>query len=256
MKKTLFTVCLFFVYIGLFAQLTPASFQYVGHKLPYQIIYPDNYDSTKRYPLIVFLHGAGERGNDNEKQMIHGKQFFLDNFKANYPAIVIAPQCPAADYWSNVQRNEIAGKSQFVFGVTDKPTHSMETVIGLINWWLSSGLVDTDRVYAGGLSMGGMGTFELLWRMPNTFAAAFPICGGSSYDKMSIYAKNTAVWIFHGDADDVVPPDFSRNAFRKLKELDCDVKYTEYPGVNHGSWHNAFAEKDLVSWLFSHKKSN
>lgn len=255
MKKTFFIFCFLLFSSGLFAQFTSASFQYIGYKLPYQVMYPENYDSSKRYPLIVFLHGAGERGNDNQKQLFHGKQFLIDNFKVDYPAIVIAPQCPADDYWSNVLRNEIDGKTYFTFGITDNATRSMETLVGLINWWLSSGLIDTGQVYAGGLSMGGMGTFELLWRMPNTFAAAFPICGGTSLDKLSLYADNTAIWIFHGEVDNVVSPDFSRKAFQKLKELGCDVKYTEYEGVNHGSWNNVFAEKELIPWLFNHKKN-
>lgn len=253
MKRIILVLSCMLFAVSLAAQFTPASFQSIGHKLPYQIMYPENYDASKRYPLVVFLHGAGERGNDNEKQLVHGKQFLIDNFSSQYPAIVIAPQCPADDYWANVQRNQIGDKSSFVFGISDKSTRSMEVLIDLVNWWLSSGLVKTDQVYVGGLSMGGMGTFELLWRMPNTFAAAFPICGGTAMDIMGLYANHTAVWIFHGEVDDVVSPDFSRNAYQRLKNLGCDVKYTEYEGVNHGSWNNAFVEKDLVPWLFSHK---
>jgi predicted peptidase len=254
MKKITLLFSFMLCVLNIFAQFIPASFQHVGNKIPYQIMYPEGYDATKRYPLVVFLHGAGERGDDNEKQFIHGKQFLIDNFRTNYPAIVIAPQCPVDDYWANVQRNQIGNKSQFTFGISDKPTRTMETLVDLINWWISSGLVKTDQIYVGGLSMGGMGTFELLWRMPGTFAAAFPICGGTSIDKMPLYANNTAVWIYHGEVDDVVSPDFSRKAHQKLKELGCDVKYTEYKGVNHGSWVNVFAEKDLVPWLFSHQK--
>lgn len=253
MKKTFLIFSFLLCTVGLLAQFTPASFQHIGHRLPYQVMYPENYDASKQYPLVVFLHGAGERGNDNEKQLVHGRQFLIDNFSSKYPAIVIAPQCPADDYWANVQRNQIGDKSSFVFGVSDKPTRSMETLTDLVNWWIFSGLVKRDQVYVGGLSMGGMGTFELLWRMPNTFAAAFPICGGTAMDKMGLYVNNTAVWIFHGEVDDVVSPNFSRDAYQRLKDLGCDVKYTEYEGVNHGSWNNVFAEKDLVPWLFSHQ---
>lgn len=255
MKKLLFTAVLLFFSINyIFAQFESASFQSVGKKLPYKIMFPDNYDQSKQYPLVILLHGAGERGNDNESQLTHGKQFLVDNFKAKYPSIVIVPQCPSEDYWANVQRHEIAGKSTFTFGVTDEATQTMKTLVTLIDSWLTSGKVDTKRVYVGGLSMGGMGTFELLWRMPNVFAAAFPICGGSALDKMDLYAKHTAVWIFHGDADNVVSPLLSRKAYQHLKDLGCDVKYTEYEGVGHNSWNNVFAEKDLVSWLFQHSK--
>ena len=98
----------------------------------------------------------------------------------------------------------------------------------LVKDWLSSGKVDANRVYIGGLSIGGMGTLELLWRMPQTFAAAFPICGGGDLNKLPIYAKNTAVWLFHGDEDSIVPVENSRSIYNRLKELGCDVEYTEY----------------------------
>ena len=236
------------------AQFVSASYQHIGNKIPYRVMYPKNYDASIQYPLLVFLHGAGERGNDNEKQLVHGEQFLIDNFNVKYPAIVIIPQCPDDNYWANVQRSEIDGKVEYAFGLSDEPTHSMKMLTTLIDYWLASGKVDTRKVYAGGLSMGGMGTFELLWRRPNTFAAAFPICGGTSIDKLNLYATNTAVWIFHGDLDQVVPVQFSQKAYQILKNLGCDVRYTEYEGVKHNSWDNAFKEVELAPWLFSHSK--
>lgn len=236
-----------------FAQFKSASYQLKGHILPYQIMFPENYDAAKRYPLIVFLHGGGERGNDNQKQLTHGKQFLIDNFYSKYPAIVIAPQCPANSYWANVERHQL-DKTEFIFGVTNDATQPMNTLMALINNWLSSGKVDLTRVYAGGLSMGGMGTFELLWRMPHTFAAAFPICGGADLSKLPLYAQNTAVWVFHGEVDAVVPVENSRSVYKRLKELGADVEYTEYKGVNHNSWDNVFQEKTLGDWLFKYSK--
>lgn len=225
-----------------------------GFTLPYQVMYPDNYDATKQYPLLVMLHGAGERGDDNQKQLTHGKEFLTSNFLSDYPAIVIAPQCPANNYWANVVRHQIDDKMTLTFGLADQPTQPMSTLVSLIQDWLSSGKVDVNRVYVGGLSMGGMGTLELIWRMPQTFAAAFPICGGGDLSKLPTYSKHTAVWLFHGDDDSVVPVENSRQIYNKLKELGCDVEYTEYKGVNHGSWVNAFQEKGLASWLFKHMK--
>lgn len=254
MRKIILTFALLLTCtIALNAQFTKASFQLEGHKLPYQIMYPEGYDSSKRYPLVVFLHGAGERGDDNERQLTHGKQFLIDNFRSKYPAIVIAPQCPSNSWWTNARRNDMDGKLTFTFGYTDTESESMHVLTHLVGFWLSSGSVDLSRVYVGGLSMGGMGTFELLWRMPYVFAAAFPICGGSSIDKMPLYAKNTALWVFHGSADSVVPVDFSRKAVKELQSLGCEVKYTEYEGVDHNSWDNAFNEKDLPKWIFQHK---
>lgn len=254
MKKSIFTLIFLIFSLFSYAQFKNASFMINGHTLPYQIMYPENYDETKAYPLVVFLHGAGERGNDNQKQLTHGKQFLIDNFHLAHPSIVIAPQCPTDSYWANVMRHQIDNKMTLTFGVSDSPTQPMNTLMALIQYWLSSEKIDTGKVYVGGLSMGGMGTLELLWRMPRTFTAAFPICGGADLSKLSLYAKNTAVWIFHGSDDSVVPAQNSRDIYKNLKELGCDTEYTEYEGVNHNSWDNAFQEKDLATWLFTHTK--
>lgn len=254
MKKIFTTNLLLLSVITLFAQFQPASFTINGNTLPYRIMFPENYDETKQYPLVLFLHGAGERGNDNEKQLTHGKQFLIDNFHRQNPAIVIVPQCPATNYWSNVCRSEVNGKFEFIFGLYDTPTVAMQTLMDLVNYWVQSGYVNRSQVYVGGLSMGSMGTFELLWRMPQTFAAAFPICGGADVKKLHLFAKNTALWIFHGDADSVVPVQFSRTIYSELKKMGCDVRYTEYKDINHNSWDNVFQEKTLGSWLFHFKR--
>lgn len=250
MKKIIYILILSILASNCFAQFKDGSFMIDGFTLPYKVMYPQNYDQNKTYPLVVFLHGAGERGNDNESQLTHGKQFLIDNFSERYPAIVIAPQCPQGNFWANVKRHQNGLGVNFSFNSTESPTSAMKTLASLIEDWLSSGLVDTRKVYVGGLSMGGMGTFELLWRMPNTFAAAFPICGGGDVEKAKLYAKNTAVWIFHGSDDSVVPVERSREIYKELKKQGSKVKYTEYEGVNHNSWDNTFQEKELAPWLF------
>lgn len=254
MKTRIILIGLLLCTIFTHGQFQKASFQINGTILPYQVSFPENYDETKKYPLLVFLHGAGERGNNNESQLIHGKDFLLQNTQKNYPAIVIAPQCPADSYWSNVKRHSLAGKTTFTYGESDQATEAMDILIALINDWLSSGKVDLSRVYVGGLSMGGMGTFELLWRMPNTFAAGFPICGGGDLSKTERFARTTAVWLFHGSKDSIVPSTNSQNIYANLKALGCDVNYTEYEGVDHNSWDNVFQENGLFAWLFSHKR--
>jgi predicted peptidase len=252
--KQIHFIYLFFLFPFLLnAQFTPASYQIQGKILKYQVMFPEGYSENKPYPLLVFLHGAGERGDDNEKQLTHGKQFLIDNFHSKFPAIVIAPQCPADDYWANVERHQIGDSYSFRFGATDQPTTSMQVLEELIRNWIKSGKVDKSKVYVGGLSMGGMGTLELLWRLPQTFAAAFPICGGADLNKLPLYSKNTSVWLFHGDADAIVPVESSQKAYKRLKQLGCDVKYTEYKGINHNSWDSVFVEKDLAAWLFSQK---
>lgn len=256
MKKIIFSFTLvFFSFIYGFAQFVDGRFMYEGMDLPYKISFPDNYDKNKQYPLLVFLHGAGERGNDNEKQLIHGRDFILNNTKEKYPAIVIVPQCPETSYWSNVKSNNIIGLERtFDFGASDKPSESMQILMALINDWITSGKVDKKQVYAGGLSMGGMGTFELLWRMPDTFAAAFPICGGGDIQKVLNSTENVPLWIFHGGDDPVVPVSLSQQMYKALKDQGRDVKYTEYPGVGHDSWDNVFQEDGLFPWLFGYKK--
>lgn len=252
MRKFCFIFLLVLSTFSINAQFISASYQFGGKILKYQLMLPEGYSESKKYPLILFLHGAGERGSDNEKQLTHGKQFLIDNFHSKSSSIVIVPQCPDDDYWANVERHQIGDKITFSFNGGDEPTESMFVLKHLVYNWLTSGKVDKSQVYVGGLSMGGMGTFELLWRMPKVFAAAFVICGGVDVKKLPLFAKNTALWLFHGDSDSVVPVDNSRSNYKRLQALGCDVKYTEYKGVNHNSWDSAFVEKQLPSWLFSH----
>lgn len=253
MKKTIILSFLFLVCVAFAgrAQFQPASFTVNGFTLPYQVLFPQGYDESKAYPLVLFLHGAGERGDDNQKQLANGKDFLVNHFSSEYPAIVIVPQCPSGSYWADVIRHQVGSRMSFGFGIGE-PTAPMRTLMLLVQDWLSSGKVDIHRIYVGGLSMGGMGTLEILWRMPQVFAAAFPICGGGETNRLPAYAKHTAVWLFHGADDSVVPVRFSREIAAKLKELGGEVKYTEYPGIDHNSWDQAFLEKDLVPWLFKH----
>lgn len=225
--------------------------------LRYRILYPVNYQAGKKYPLIMFLHGSGERGNTNEAQLIHGGKLFADSaLRQQFPAFVVVPQCPGTDFWARLKRdpekNDSLGKFRFDSNLPIGP--SLSLVSQLLDSLVATKTVNKKQVYLGGLSMGGMGTFELLWRKPNFFAAAFPICGGGDAGKVSIYGKKFPVWIFHGDNDQVVPVSNSRLMKNALIAAGAKVKYTEYPGVGHNSWDNAFAEAELLPWLFKQKK--
>lgn len=228
-----------------------------GDTLPYRVLLPPDYDSSRKYPILFFLHGAGERGRDNEKQLVHGGRLFLDpQLRAKYPAIIIAPQCAATDYWSNVLRiHDAKGKRTFHFLAKGAPTVYMQLLEQLVTYCLNNYPVKKNQVYAGGLSMGGMGTFELVRRMPGRFAAAFAICGGADTATAKII-HNCAWWIFHGKQDNVVPPAFSENMAEALRRYQSDVRITLYPKANHNSWDSAFAEPELLPWLFSKKLSN
>lgn len=222
-----------------------------GTVLPYRVLWPAGYekDGAQKYPLLLFLHGAGERGNDNALQLVHGSELFLQQ-QADYPAIVVMPQCAKDDYWA--QMTQVGDQRYFSFA--EIPNPSMGAVIELLEHFLAEEAIATDQVYLMGLSMGGMGTFELLARKPDTFAAAVPICGGTNPALLPIYADKVPLWIFHGEDDKVVLVEQSRRVVKRLEELGHSPRYTEYPGVNHNSWDNAFAEPDLLSWLFSHRK--
>jgi predicted peptidase len=228
--------------------------------LNYRILYPSKYDVNKKYPLIIFLHGGGERGFDNSKQLIHGSRLFLDSTnRVKFPAFVIFPQCPPNNTWSVVKREPPPGGDslgRFSFVSDTAPRQPMALVMELLDSLVQTPQVDTQQIYLGGLSMGGMGTFELLWRRPGLFAAAFPICGAGDPTKVDRYARNFPVWVFHGGADSVVPVSNSRLMVNKLREAGARVTYNEYPGVGHDSWTNAFAEPGLLPWLFEQKRTS
>ncbi len=238
-----------------YGQYEGKSLVHRGDTLPYRILYPENYDRTKTYPVVFFLHGAGERGNDNTSQLTHGASLFLqDSIRQAFPAIVVFPQCPAESFWSNVSIEPRAGGGRdFIFQQKGKPTPAMAMLLRLVKQLVKEEAVDERRVYLGGLSMGAMGTFELLRRRPKVFAAAFAICGGDNTRNTARYA-HVPLWIFHGEKDDVVPPDHSRVLVYHLQQLGAEPRYTFYPDANHNSWDPAFAEPDFLPWLFSQSK--
>ena len=226
--------------------------------LPYRILFPEGYVNSKEtpYPLVIFLHGAGERGKDNAFQLAWGADLFLkEEVRKKHPAIVVFPQCPKGDYWAKIKYrgNKKVGK-RFKFKLNPgRPGPSFRMAHGLIQKLIREEAVDVKRIYIGGLSMGGMGTFEMLARFPGKFAAAIPICGGGNPNHTIHYAKKTSLWIFHGSEDPIIGARHSRRMAKQLKKFKGDVRYSEYKGVGHDSWKNAFAEPELFEWLFSKK---
>jgi len=224
--------------------------------LPYRVLLPKDYDASKKYPLILFLHGGGERGRDNEAQLTHGGTLFLrDSIREKYKAIVVFPQCPASSYWSNVKitTDSIQRTRTFNFQSDGEPTLAMKLLLGLLNHLQRQYKPNEDRIYVGGLSMGGMGTFELARRKPKTFAAAFPIAGGANAETAR-KLKKSSWWIFHGLKDNVIDPVYSKIMAAAIKAEGATVRLTLYPGIDHNSWDPALAEKDLLPWLFSQHK--
>jgi len=229
-------------------------FEQEGSTMPYRLLLPENYQVTKDYPLIVILHGSGERGNDNELQLVHGSYLFeKEAIRKDYPAIVVFPQCASGSSWINIGVNGEFGNRKFEFYENAEPTTDMLLLEGLIDYMTKEYTVNKKQMYVGGLSMGGFGTFELVRRNPKMFAAAFPICGGAN-PAIAKKLKHVDWWVFHGEEDKIVPSKYSTQMVEALKEQAIAVKYSLYPNVEHNSWDTAFAEPELLSWLFSKSK--
>lgn len=222
-----------------------------GGQLNYRLLYPKNYkpgDETK-YPLVLFLHGAGERGDDNRVQLIHGMgDFASDEIMEKYPAFVLAPQCPKDQKWVNVDWSADSHT------MPEKPSESMRLTLEVIDELRKSLPIDGNRLYVTGLSMGGYGTWDALQRKPDLWAAAAPICGGGDPAGASVM-KDIPIWVFHGDQDGAVKVKRSREMVEALKAAGGSPKYTEYPGVGHDSWTATYRNPEFYAWLFAQKKS-
>ena len=223
-----------------------------GDTLNYRMLLPKGFDESKTYPLVLMLHGAGERGNDNKKQLAHGSKLFLnETIRDSFPAIVIFPQCPRNDYWSKLEADRTTKPITFKYKYNEAPTTAMALVMDLMDEMVAKPYVKTDQVYSMGLSMGGMGTFEIIHRKSEMFAAAIPICGGGDPASVVAYAKTIPLWILHGAKDDVVDPKLSLNMASAIISAGGFPKLTLYDFANHNSWDPAFAEPELLTWLFS-----
>lgn len=225
--------------------------------LRYRILYPENYMNEKPYPLFVFLHGAGERGNDNEHQLDLGASLFLkDSLRKKFPAIVVFPQCPPDSFWSMVTiRKDATPEERNRLLNISAPTTPERLVKLLMDSLVENKIADKKRVYIGGLSLGAFGTYDLVIHYPNYFAAAIAICGQANVKVYTEKAAKIPIWIFHGAIDNVIDPQPDRDLIKALQHIGAkNAKYTEYPNVMHNSWVGAFAEPDLLPWLFSFKK--
>lgn len=200
--------------------------------LKYLLFLPEDYNAEngKSWPLILFLHGAGERGEELEKVKVNGipKVYAADN---DFPFIAVSPQCPENSWWTMME----------------------EELNALLDEIIENYKVDKSRVYLTGLSMGGFGTWHLAALNPERFAAIAPICGGGA----PIEARNlkdVPVWAFHGAKDDVVPIEQTELMVSSLKEAGGNVKFTVYPEANHDSWTVTYNNPELYKWFLSHKK--
>ena len=220
--------------------------EYKKEKFTYLILQPLEIEKDKKYPLVFFLHGAGERGNDVEKLLPHlPTQMSSPVWQNKFPCFMIIPQCRADRLWMNQHWSEKEFKP-----LDEKPNEQMQMAIDVLDKSLKSLPVDLNRVYLTGLSMGGFGSWELAMRRPEVFAALAPACGGGDESKAALL-KDIPIWTAHGDADRVVWPDRTRRMVKAVKAAGGNVKYTEYKGVGHNSWTPFHSDPEgVIPWMF------
>jgi predicted peptidase len=202
-----------------------------GEERAYVVYVPRNYDPRKAWPLIVFLHGAGERGDDGLVQTEVGIGSAIRRNAERFPAIVVMPQCPEGVWW-------------------DKAVEDIERAYALT---LEEYTIDPDRIYLTGLSMGGFATWQYGPQHIERWAAMLPICGGGTVEDAATLAK-VPIWAFHGADDTTVKPEQSRRMVEAIKAAGGDIRYTEFEDTGHNSWDSAYRDKKVIQWLLKQQK--
>jgi len=209
---------------------------------------PESLEIGKTYPLVLFLHGAGERGDDNAAQLKHGVMPILEGAKKlGEPCFLIAPQCPTDHWWAPINRETMR------LNAADKPNSLLDAVLALVDDTLKTQPVDAKRFYVTGLSMGGYATWDLLGRVPARIAAAIPICGGGDPSQAAKF-KDVPVWAFHGEEDPTVPVKSTKDMIAAMEEAGGKPKATYYPGVGHISWTRAYDDPEVIRWFFAQRR--
>lgn len=195
----------------------------------YWLFLPKGYEKKKDWPVMLFMHGAGERGDDLAKVKAWGPPKLVEKRK-DFPFVVISPQCPRGTWWN------------------------AEQMKALVEHVIKTQKIDKSRVYCTGLSMGGYGTWDLLGKYPKLFTAAVPICGGGK-PAMAKKMVDIPIWAFHGDQDRAVPLERSVQMVEAIKAAGGEkAKLTIYKGVDHNSWSKTYANEKVYEWLLKHKK--
>ena len=214
--------------------------------IPYRIYLPSDYSEDVAYPVLLFLHGAGERGDDNELQLKNVLQTLFNDLESPvYQSIVIVPQCPANTQWVDTPWSEGSYSTDDV-----AETQNLKNVLSVLDNVCSEYSVNRDRIYLMGISMGGFGTWDLLMRHGEIFAAAIPICGGAD-PAMADVLKDIPIATFHGDADKSVPVSGTREIVEAIREAGgSNISYEEIAGAGHVIWEYVVGKKELIRWLY------
>ena len=225
------------------------SYESMGYTMNYRLYVPKNYDCGEMYPLVIFLHGSEERGDDNCAQLKNGLQVMFDDVTSPiYDSIVLVPQCPKQSQWVLTSWKENCS-------ICDVPeSREAEAICEIMDELCGFYNVDEDRVYVTGISMGGFGTWDLLSRHGARFAAGMPICGGgdTSYARL---LKRIPIRTFHGSADDCVPAALTRAMYASIRREGGEmISYTEFDGAGHAIWDDVYADRENIDWLFSQSR--
>lgn len=196
-------------------------------RVQYLLTLPKDYDTQEKWPLVLFLHGKGERGNDLELVKKHGPPKLVAAGR-EFPFILVSPQCPDTQWWESLE------------------------LLALLDEIEKQYKVDKDRIYVTGLSMGGFGTWSLIHSAPDRFAAAAPICGGG-FPFWAKHFKNVPVWAFHGAKDSVVPLEWSQTMVDALNKEGGEGQLTIYPEAGHDAWTETYDDPEFYDWLLSHR---
>lgn len=232
----------------LFTQYEAGSFVgSEGERIDFQLMTPRDFDPSQTYPLVVFLHGSGGRGPANIQNLTDADvpaQLARDSVAGSHRAFYLVPQCPGPNTW---------GKGSFMETRSNPRPSKQDVLLELVDEVLATNAIDKDRLYVTGLSMGGFGTFSSVASRPDFWAAAAPICGGWTPQDAEKFT-GTPMWLFHGDQDRAVDVQLSRDMDKAIRAAGGDVRYTEYPGVGHNSWLNAYWEDELWTWMFAQRR--
>jgi len=215
----------------------------------YRLLRPTPAAPGRRYPVVLFLHGSGERGSDNEAQLKFLPTWLAEPaMRERHPCLVVAPQCRTDHKWVEVSWQDPQGGQQ-----PEEPSVDLSAAVAALDDVLAAEPADPDRVLLTGLSMGGYGTWDLAARCPERFAAALPICGGGDAATARRLVK-LPIWAFHGADDRVVPPSRSRAMVEAIRAAGGTPTYTEFPGVGHDSWTPAYRDPAVLDWFFAQRR--
>ena len=220
--------------------------------LPYRLYLPENYNNSQKYPIILYLHDGGPRGKDNKSQICTISEWLISSsVQSIQKCFVMVPQCPKKSQWLNTTFK----KTPFLNYNQDEipESNTMKMIVQEIQNLADEFSIDKNRIYVTGYSMGGSGTWDIITRYPKLFAAAVPVTGVSDPSKAKLVAY-MPIWAFHGQKDRVSLVENTRRMVKALKKHGSNCKFSELKDVAHDSWHLAYNNTEMITWLFNQKK--